>query len=214
MTRNDTTSTIVTSLEIAWTQIREAHPDVPEAIVVMASGTTSPRKLLGHYADSRWTRKDEKGAPRIAEVLIAGEGFQRDPTDVFGTLLHEAAHGLAAARKLKDTSRGGRYHNKVFAQLAKELGLEVEKMGTFGLAHTTVPAGTVSRWKKTIDAIGEAARNHFRFAEGQGGGEEKPKSRLLKAVCGCGRKIRLSQEVFDQAAILCESCEEPFELEE
>jgi hypothetical protein len=29
---------------------------------------------------------------------------------VLGTLLHEAAHGLAQARSIQDTSRQGRYH--------------------------------------------------------------------------------------------------------
>jgi hypothetical protein len=43
-------------------------------------------------------------------VLISGEGPQRDPIDVLGTLLHEAAQGLAHARKVSDTSRGGSYH--------------------------------------------------------------------------------------------------------
>jgi hypothetical protein len=38
-------------------------------------------------------------------VLISGEGFQRGPVDVLGTLLHEAAHGLAYARQVQDTSR-------------------------------------------------------------------------------------------------------------
>ena len=43
-------------------------------------------------------------------MLVSGEGLQRGPTDVLGTLLHEAAHGLAQARSIQDTSRQGRYH--------------------------------------------------------------------------------------------------------
>jgi hypothetical protein len=58
-------------------------------------------------------------------VLVSGEGLQRGPVDVLGTLLHEAAHGLAYARKVSDTSRQGRYHNRRYATLAGELGLEV-----------------------------------------------------------------------------------------
>jgi hypothetical protein len=35
--------------------------------------------------------------------------------------VHEAAHGLANTRGVKDTSRQGRYHNKRFRALAEEL---------------------------------------------------------------------------------------------
>ena len=39
---------------------------------------------------------------------------------VLQVLLHEAAHALAFARGIKDTSRSGnRYHNRRFANLAK-----------------------------------------------------------------------------------------------
>ena len=37
------------------------------------------------------------------------------------TVPHEAAHGLAYARKIGDTSRQGRYHNRRYAALAGEL---------------------------------------------------------------------------------------------
>jgi len=213
MTRNDTTSKIVSALEKAWGEIRVQHPEVPDAVMVVASGTMMATKRLGHYAEGRWSRRDEQGAARIAEVLVSGEGLQRPAGEVMDTLLHEAAHGLARARDLKDTSRGGRYHNKVFAQLAGEMGLKVEKLGSFGLAATSLRPETVMKWKNTINDLGAAIR-YYRHAEGQGEGQEKKKSRLLKAMCQCGRKIRLSQEVFDQAAIVCGSCEEPFELEE
>jgi hypothetical protein len=212
MTRNDTTSKIVTALEKAWVEIRKQHPDVPDAVMVVASGTMMSTKRLGHYAEGRWSRRDAQGAPRIAEVLVSGEGLQREAGEVMDTLLHEAAHGLARARDLKDTSRGGRYHNRVFKGLAEEMGLKVEKLGSFGLASTSLRPETVVKWKRTINDL-SAAISHFRFAEGQGE-KEKQKSRLLKAQCSCGRKIRLSQEVFDQAAIICEACESPFELEE
>ena len=56
--------------------------------------------------------------------MISGEGLRRTAHDVLGTLLHEAAHALAHARGIKDTSRQGRYHNKHFKTLAEELGLD------------------------------------------------------------------------------------------
>jgi hypothetical protein len=99
-------SLLVAALEHAWQTIRRRHPDVPEAVLVVASGTDGKRLNLGHFAPHRW---QVNGTDRH-EVLVGGEGLQRGPTDVLGTLLHEAAHGLAHTRSIRDTSRQGRFH--------------------------------------------------------------------------------------------------------
>jgi hypothetical protein len=108
-------SRLVAALEQAWTAIRSLHPEVPQVVIVVASGSDprSRRLNLGHFAAGRWqlTSPDQPGDR--AEVLVSGEGLQRGPVDVLGTLLHEAAHGLAHVRKLSDTSRQGRYHNRL-----------------------------------------------------------------------------------------------------
>jgi hypothetical protein len=69
------------------------------------------RLNLGHFAAGRWQLTSPDARTDRPEVLVSGEGLQRSPVDVLGTLLHEAAHGLAYARKISDTSRQGRYHN-------------------------------------------------------------------------------------------------------
>jgi hypothetical protein len=112
-------SLLVAALEHAWQTIRIRHPEVPEAVLVVASGSEGKRLNLGHFAPHRW---QVNGADRH-EVLVGGEGLQRGPLEVLGTLLHEAAHGLAQARGVQDTSRQGRYHNRRYATLAHELGL-------------------------------------------------------------------------------------------
>ncbi|WP_219419925.1 hypothetical protein [Pseudonocardia nigra] len=63
---------------------------------------------------------------------------------MLGTLLHEAAHGVATTRGIKDTSRQGRYHNRKFAELAEELGITVALDGARGWSATTLPYGTGS----------------------------------------------------------------------
>src|SRR6266545_1119836 len=60
--------------------------------------------------------------PDLPDVVIitgGGEGLRRGARDVLATMLHEAGHGLAAARNLKDTSRQGRYHNAKYKALAE-----------------------------------------------------------------------------------------------
>jgi hypothetical protein len=106
-------SRLVAALEHAWTAIRRHHPDVPQVVIVVASGSDprSRRLNLGHFAAGRWQLTDQP--TDRAEVLVSGEGLQRGPVDVLSILLHEAAHGLAYARKISDTSRQGRYHNRL-----------------------------------------------------------------------------------------------------
>jgi len=92
-TPDGSASLLLAALEHAWQTIRQRHPDVPEAVLVVASGSEGKRLNLGHFAPHRW---QVAGADRH-EVLIGGEGLQRGPLEVLGTLLHEATHGLAQA---------------------------------------------------------------------------------------------------------------------
>src|SRR6266542_565300 len=73
------------------------------------------RLVLGHFAAHCWQVGDDDRH----ELLVGGEGLRRGARDVLATMLHEAGHGLAAARNLKDTSRQGRYHNAKYKALAE-----------------------------------------------------------------------------------------------
>jgi len=210
------TSIILAALEQAWEKIRKQHKDVPAAILVVASGSKkgSNSLTLGHYAEGRWATKRGK-KPTTPEVLISGEGFQRSGVEVLGTLLHEAAHGMAATRGVQDTSRGGRYHNQIFRQLAEELGLKVEQDGTRGWSYTEVPPATQKRWKETIKNLNKAIKT-FRFAEKGPGKKKKSENRQLLAVCRCKpkTKIRLSRAAYEKADIVCWACSYPFRVVE
>jgi hypothetical protein len=144
-----TASLLVAALERTWQAIRQHHGDVPDAVLVVASGTEGKRLNLGHFAPHRW---QVNGSDRH-EVLVGGEGLQHGPTDVLGTLLHEAAHGLAQARGVADTSRQGRYHNRRYATLARELGLEVAVQSPIGWSHTTVPEPTAGRYAAQLEQL-------------------------------------------------------------
>ena len=74
-------SLLVAALEHAWQTIRTHHPDAPDAVLIVASGSEGKRLNLGHFAPHRW---QVNGADRH-EVLVGGEGLQRGPIDVLGT---------------------------------------------------------------------------------------------------------------------------------
>jgi hypothetical protein len=198
-------SLLVAALEHAWQTIRTRHPDVPDAIVVVASGSEGKRLNLGHFAPHRW---QVAGADRH-EVLVGGEGLHRGPLEVLGTLLHEAAHGLAQARSVQDTGRQGRYHNRRYATLARELGLEVASVKPIGWSATTVPEPTAAGYTSQLEEL-QAALVLWRRHEARSG--TGPRSRnLLAAACGCGRRIRAAKATLAEAPILCGACQQPFE---
>jgi hypothetical protein len=201
-----TASLLVASLEHTWSTIRSHHPDVPDAVLVVASGSEGKRLNLGHFAPHRW---QVNGADRH-EVLIGGEGLQRGPTEVLGTLLHEAAHGLAQARGVQDTSRGGRYHNRRYATLARELGLDVASVKPIGWSTTTVPQPTASAYAGQLEELA-AALVLWRRQEHRIGAGTRSRN-LLAAGCGCGRRIRVAKATLAEAPILCGACQQPFGL--
>jgi hypothetical protein len=201
----DGAASLLACLERAWHAIRQQHPDVPDAVLVVASGTDGKRLNLGHFAAHRW---HVHGADRH-EVLVGGEGLHRGPVDVLGTLLHEAAHGLACARRIADTSRQGRYHNRRYATLAHELGLQVAVQPPIGWSHTTVPEPTANTYAAQLEELA-AALVLWRRLERRADTTSKARN-LLACTCGCGRRIRVAKATLAEAPILCALCEEPFQ---
>ncbi len=128
---------------------------------------------------------------------------------MLGTLLHEAAHGLAHARKVSDTSRQGRYHNRRYATLARELGLTVTSVQPIGWSTTTVPESTAAAYADQLEELAAALVLWRRHEHPSGAG---PRSRnLLAAACGCGRRIRVAKTTLAEAPILCSRCTQPFQ---
>jgi hypothetical protein len=206
-------SRLVAALEHAWTAIRSYHPDVPQVVIVVASGSDprGKRLNLGHFAAGRWQLTDQ--ATDRAEVLVSGEGLQRGLVDVLGTLLHEAAHGLAYARKISDTSRQGRYHNRRYATLAGELGLDVAHLQPIGWSATSVPDQTAASYTEVLAELAEALVLWRRAEQASTTGSGRSRNPLA-CTCGCGRRIRVARSVLELAPILCGACAQPFQPED
>lgn len=205
---NGTASVLVAALEAAWAAIVAAHPDVPPAVIVVAAGSggRANELTLGHFAAGRW----DVGGDRRAEVLVGGEGLQRGPTEVLGTLLHEAAHGIGSARGVRNTSRGGRYHNRLFRQLAIEVGLDVAQDGARGWSATKMsPAATV-RHAQVLERL-EPALVMWRRSEQAGAATTSRNPKPCQ--CDCGRRIRVAPSTLEQGPIVCGLCHVAFSAE-
>ncbi|MEZ5378243.1 MAG: hypothetical protein R2733_17180 [Acidimicrobiales bacterium] len=204
-------SDVVVACEIAWRAFQVQHPELPDAVIILGSGVDRGRLVrLGHWWGGRW----EAGNELRGEVLLAGEALHLPVEDVFEVLLHEAAHGLNAARGVKDTSRGGRYHNARFKTTAVEVGLDVEMMPPYGWAKTTLTPAAIDRYAAEIDDLRDAIRIARRLdpartagagREGAGPGETG-QSRSSAMVCGCGRRIRMAPSVAAQGPVMCGVC--------
>jgi hypothetical protein len=199
-------SAVVAALEQAWTAIRAHHPDVPQVVVILGAGSEARRGLFkwGHFAAARWQVADTNRP----EVLVSGEGLKRGARAVLATLLHEAAHGLANTRGVKDTSRQGRWHNRRFAALAGELGLKVDVDKRTGWSQTSLTDQLAGRYAHQLTGLDEALLL-WRHAERQQDSATRSRN-LLACSCECGRKLRVSRTTLEQAPIICGACEEPF----
>ena len=200
------TGLLVTAVEAVWTQIRRRHPAVPDVVVTLGCGSSRPGSVtLGAFAPNRWVQ----GEVDVHELFIGGEGLADGPVELLGTLLHEAAHGMAATRGVKDTSRQGRWHNDRFRELAAELGLDITKDDRIGWSLTTIPAATRDRYRREIEQLGHALVAHRRREPHAARGGGKPSNNGVAAECGCGRRIRVAKTVYQVAPIVCGACGQP-----
>jgi hypothetical protein len=199
-----TASLLVAALEHAWQTVRTHHPDVPDAVLVVASGSEGKRLNWGHFAPTA----GRSPVPTATRSWSAAEASTAAPGSL-GTLLHEAARGLAQARQVQDTSRGGRYHNCRYAQLARELGLDVASVRPIGWSATTVPDATANVYAGQLEEL-QAALVLWRRQEHRIGTGARSRN-LLAATCGCGRRIRVAKATIAEAPILCTACQQPFQ---
>jgi hypothetical protein len=220
-------STLIAACEAAWTDIQSHHPDLPDAVMVLGTGVERGRLVkLGHWWGGQWVADGQTRG----EVLLAGEALHLEPKQVFEVLLHEAAHGINAGRGVKDTSRGGRYHNQKFAATAKEVLLRVRAMPPYGLAATDLTTEAGERYANTIEHLGDAMRIARQLGrgiqvgadegagiEGSIGGERGgadgaggAKGSSPPAVCGCGRRMRMAPSTLAAGPVVCGLCGSEF----
>lgn len=150
-------SRLVATFENAWDAIRSRHPDVPEVLVVAGRALDNKDHHWGHFAyhpAGVWS-VGRTGDDLRPELYVSGEAVSEGGRAVMRVLLHEAAHGLAYARGLKDTSNSCRYHNRTFVDLADELGLLSPTVPdpVIGFSDSTVPDTTAAEYAAVIAAL-------------------------------------------------------------
>jgi len=192
---------VVRALEAAWATIRCHHPELPEACIVVGAGSGTKQHLRhGHPAAIRWQRDHQR--------LSADEdALNREAVDVLGTLLHEAAHALAQVRNINDTSGRGR-HNRRFAELAEELGLQHDRRLSWTLSTPTTDS--IARYRPALDHLDRAVRS-YRHPRSTGGGTTTSSDNPGAFACDGGRCIRVSRSTPGVGPIVCQVCGSQFD---
>lgn len=198
---------LVTAIGDVWSAIRCQHPDVPDVMVSVGAGRATKNGLtLGHFAAAAW----QAGEQQVSELFVGGEGLISGAEELLVTLIHEAAHGVAHSRGIKDTSRQGRYHNERYSQLAQEVGLVVTKDARMGWSPSQLAEGTAAAYAPELAQLTAALVVHRRTF-GRAADEDRPSNNNgAAAVCGCQRKIRVSETTLDLGPIICGLCGQPF----
>jgi hypothetical protein len=226
---------LIGALEAVWVLIREQHPELPAATFVVGTGQEGlKRPKMGSWAPERWQVHQRE--QRVGEVFIAGEFLAQGVDELLDTELHEAAHALNRARKVKDCTRQGRYHNAKFAATAGELGLRVERDDRHGFVTRGVLPEHAPRWARARELLQAALELHRvvppprpkkprkqgaagEGGEGEGEGEGTGAGtggRKVRLVCRCDKPRRLWVPASTASAgpITCGVCGHDFEVRE
>ena len=166
----------------------------------------------GHCSRARvWQRKDEE----TYEMNIAAETLSAPIEEIIDTLLHEMVHLYCRENNIKETSRGGKYHNGRFKALAEKVGLICVKEGQYG--WNTVGTGNDALieyaldkgWseimlnRQTMFKVGITGAGAAHSGAPTSGAKAPSSTRKLQCPC-CKNSVRATKAV----RIMCMDCME------
>ena len=170
-------------------------------------------KVYGHVSVYEvW----KSGDANRRELNIGAGTINRPIENVVATMLHEMVHIYCMQNGIKDTSRGGAYHNKKFKEQAEKRDLIIEHSESIGWSVTT-PSDKLIEWCIDNDLeeikvcrmefvpisvtppIGKAGSPTVAPATGT---KKKPSS-TRKYVCPCcGASVRATRDI----KLICGEC--------
>lgn len=229
---NQTGSRITSALERMWSIFQEYEPGIPDVVICIG---THPRAKTGStWSGDRPQDGWQVAGNRTGEVIIAAHDLSgnhdpetpeyavcnRNVDHVVCLLAHEFVHAYNAYNDYVDTSRQGRYHNRVFWRSHKRL------FGT-GSANECGDHPFLPSYRRTM-----LAESIFTYQVGPFNEIYNELREALKAErvsvpqrattsssgyipvrCNCGRLIRVSPSTFSRGDIVCHVCNHTFEHE-
>lgn len=156
------------------------------------------------------TRKEWiQGKNERYEINISCDYLNRPISDIAATLLHEMVHLYCMTHNIKDTSRGGYYHNKKFRDAASAHHLITMERDKVGWNDSELDAWAL-QWLDTNCSIKEICIRK-KLEEENETEKKKKKSSTRKYICPiCGMSVRATKKV----SIICGECLEFLKDEE
>lgn len=141
------------------------------------------------------------------ELNITAQGLNRPVKEIAETLLHELCHQYAIVHNLRDCSRFGKYHNKLYRQIAESHGLICKYDSKTGFSETILTKETEKLIAEFIKENGENLIYRLPVMKGQ----VVKSCNVRKYVCPiCGNSCRATKEI----NIMCLDCNSPMRAEE
>lgn len=167
----------------------------------------------GHCTTTKvWRRKEDEAY----EMNVAAEVLTAPIEEVIDTLIHEMVHLYCRENGIQEVSRGGKYHNGKFKELAEAKGLVCVRQGIYG--WNSVGTGNDSLIEYALSkgwselkierhtfgrvAIGGSGAAHGGAAT-ETDGKRPSSTRKLQCPC-CGNSVRATKAV----NIICGDCME------
>jgi hypothetical protein len=213
--KNDNRASQATScLERAWAILRDLHPEIPPAVMLVYSQQTrKPHQkggvLRGHFARQTWRAP---GPKRRHEIGVSPYLFN-SPKDVLNVLLHEAAHATLFEQDPRGkvhlagcTPDDPFYHRSEFRDLCTKWGLECKfRNKRYGFCDTAWPANRVNR---TYRLALEVLKGLPLGANIDPAVHAQPQ--LFRLQCGCKRSLYARLAVAEEGGIMCTFCGREF----
>lgn len=156
------------------------------------------RLILGWHSHRRW----KQGAVKLDEIVLTPASVSKGVFNAAEVVAHELVHLANAVAGREDTSRQGRYHNKLFQTTAEAMGLIVARDGIDGWCDTR---------------LGEELNEHVRelirrsvldihvFKYQRAGSVSK--ASLVKLSCACSFAY-VTRSQADKVTLQCGACGE------
>lgn len=145
-----------------------------------------------------WKSKDDESKDGgFYEINMCAEHLTRPFEEVCGTLLHEMVHLDNIGKGIKDTSRGGTYHNKRFKETAEQHGLIIDRDSKYGWTITKLNDDA----KAFVSTLDGSAFQLFREKAPRLSKAGSSSSRKYVCPC-CGLIVRATKEV----RVICGEC--------
>ena len=167
---------------------------------------------FGHCTTSKvWKRKEDNAY----ELNIAAEVLDYPIEETLDTMIHEMVHLYCREKGIKETSRGGKYHNGRFKEESERRGLECFQTGQYGwntrptdkLVEYALEKGwsemAINRGGIQFPGIRTGATGTAATGGVVQGGKRPSSTRKLQCPC-CGNSVRATKAV----RIMCMDCME------